>query len=331
MPITSVKLTLNGTQHTLSYNASTEMYEGTITSPAVSSYSQSGHYYGATVTVTDSDGNTTTLTPSDATYGQYLRLFVKDVTGPSIIIQNPTSLARITTNTPTFTWIVTDTSPGVDPDTIGIKVDNGSKITGSAITKTEITNGYSCTYTMPSTLSEGSHTIYVDASDTDGVAGTQASVSFTVDTVVPALSVSSPNNNSITNSYSVTVAGTTSDITSGPPTVTVQVNSGSPVPVTVTNGAFSQSFILVKRVNTITVVATDLAGKTSTVTRTVIVDTLRPSLTSVYINPNPTDASSTYTIAIALSDPETVTAYLVSSSGKRYTTRDGNKLTIAIH
>lgn len=332
MPISSVKLTIDGTQHTLSYNASTEMYEGTITSPSVSSYSQSGHYYGATITVTDTDGNSTTLNSSDSTYGQYLRLFVTETVTPSISLTYPQSSDITADNTPTFLWDVIDNGSGVNPSSIGIKIDSDSTITGDSITKTAITGGYTCSYTPSQALSDGSHSFDISAQDNDGNLTILSVISFIVDTTAPTLTIISPvRYNTITKVPSITIQGTSKDTTSGPPIVTIQLNSGTPEPVDLSNNAFVKTIPLAKRENIIIIAATDQAGNQRAVARTVTVDTLQPVFGSVTINPNPVAASASYLISISVSDPVTVTAYLTSSSGKYYTTSSGNRLTIDIH
>ena len=115
--------------------------------------------------------------------------------------------ALITNNKPSIVWTITDDDSGVDPSTIGITIDSGSKITGSSISKTTISGGYRCTYTPGTALSDGSHTITVNASDYDGNAAAQKSVSFKIDTVPPTLSVTSPTDGLVTNQASCTVHG----------------------------------------------------------------------------------------------------------------------------
>ena len=303
MSVSTVKATINGTEYNLSYNSSTGKYEATITAPSTSSYTQSGHYYGVSVTATDDAGNTTTINASDATFGEYLRLVVKEKVPPVCTITYPTASATITNNLPTITWTVTDDDSGVDPSTIGITIDSGSKITGSGITKTAITGGYSCSYTLASALSDGSHTIAVDADDYDGNSATTATVTFTVDTVPPSLNITSPENGLITNVATCTVAGTTNDSTSSPVVVTVQLNSGTPETVTVgQDGSFSTTVVLDDGSNTITIVATDAAGQATTVVRTVTLDSGAPIFQSVSIVPNPVDAGATYIISVTVTD-----------------------------
>ena len=323
--IASVKATVNNVQYTLTYNSTSEKYECTATSPSTTSYTQTNHYYPVTITVTDLAGNVTTVSDSSC------RLYVKETVSPVSVITYPTSSARITTSTPTITWKVTDSGSGVDTSTIGITIDSGSKITGNSITKTAITGGYSCSYAISSALLDGSHTIKVDATDNDGNIATQVSSTFIVDTVAPSLSVTSPSNNALLTANQVTVTGTASDATSGPPAVAIKINGGSFVPVTLTNGSFTKTFSLVTRSNTITVTATDKVGKVSTVTRNITVDTKPPVLSSVSISPNPVNTGVSYAVSIGVSDSNLVESYVNSRLGKHYTTSSGKKLLIDVH
>lgn len=287
----------------LTLNSSTGKYEATITAPSTSSYPLEGHYYPVTIKATDDAGNVTTKDATDATLGASLRLQVKEKTAPVIAVTAPTASALLTNNKPVITWKVTDDDSGVNPSTIGLTIDSGSKITGDAITKTAITNGYQCTYTPTTALSDGSHTIKFDASDYDGNAATQKSVTFKVDTVPPTLSVTAPTADLVTNKASCTVTGKTSDVTSGPVTLTVKLNNGTAASVEVaSDGSFSKALTLTEGVNTITIVATDGAGKTTTVTRTVTLNTSAPVIQSVTITPNPVDVGKTFIISVEVTD-----------------------------
>jgi hypothetical protein len=199
MAVKTVQATINGQTYTLTLNSSTGKYEATVTAPSKSSYNQSGHYYGVTVKATDEAGNTITKDATDSTLGSSLQLKVKEKVAPVIAIVSPTSGSYSANNKPVITWKVTDTDSGVNPSTIGITLDSGTKVTGDAITKTAITGGYQCTYTPTTALSDGSHTIKLDASDYDGNAAATSSTSFKVDTVPPVLTLSSPVDKLITN------------------------------------------------------------------------------------------------------------------------------------
>ena len=184
MAIKTVQVTINGVPTTLTLNPQTGKYEATITAPTKSSYNQSGGYYNVTVKATDTAGNSTSKDATDGTLGSKLKLVVKEKVAPTITVTYPTASATTTNNKPTFTWKVSDDDSGVNSNTIGITIDSGSKIT-SGITKTATAGGYECSYTPATALSDGSHTVKFNASDNDGNAATQKSVTFKVDTVPP--------------------------------------------------------------------------------------------------------------------------------------------------
>lgn len=302
MAVKTVQAIINGVTTTLTFNSSTGKYEATVTAPASSSYNvNDGHYYPVTIKATDQAGNVTTKTDTDATLGEALRLKVKEKVAPSITIISPTASARLTNNKPQITFKVMDADSGVNPDSIKITI--GSQVITSGITKTAVSGGYSCTYTPTTALADGSNTVKVDASDNDGNAASQKSVTFIIDTIPPTLSITAPAANLITNQASCTVTGTTNDATSSPCTVTVKLNSGSAQAVTVnSDGTFSKALTLVAGANTITVVSTDSAGKSSTVTRTVTLDQVAPVISAVTITPNPVDAGKTYVISVEVTD-----------------------------
>ena len=85
--------------------------------------------------------------------------------------------------------------------------------------------------------------------------------------------------------------------------VTIKLNSGAAEAVIVgSDGSFSKALTLAVGTNTITVVATDGAGKTTTVTRTVTLDTTAPTIKSVKITPNPVDCGKTFVISVEVTD-----------------------------
>lgn len=297
MALKTVQAIINGVATTLTLNSSTGKYEATITAPSTSSYKQSGGYYNVTVKATDTAGNVTSADASHATLGSKLRLTVKEKVAPTITPTYPSANATLINNKPTIQWTVTDSDSGVNSNSIAITIDGGSKIT-SGITKTATTNGYTCSYTPSSALTDGYHTVKFDASDNDGNAATQKAVAFKIDTVPPTLNVTSPAEGLITNQKTITVSGVTNDATSSP--VTCKVN-GTAVTVG-SNGAFSTTITLTEGANTITIVATDSAGKSTTITRHVTLDTKAPVISNVEITPNPVDGGKTFTIAVTVTD-----------------------------
>lgn len=112
---------------------------------------------------------------------------------------------------------------------------------------------------IPDDLQDGTNTIKCNADDFDGNTAVQRSVSFVVDTVPPSLSVTSPENNLITNNKNITVAGRSSDTTSPPVKVSVKLNNDVGQDVTVgSNGEFSTTLTLADGQNTIIVRKTEI-------------------------------------------------------------------------
>lgn len=299
MSVQTVKATINGQTYDLNYDSATQTYTATISAPTKSSWTNNtGHYYPVSVTATDDAGNSTTVNDVHATFGEDLRLKVKEKNPPTITILNPTAGSTITSATPTIRWQVKDDDSGVDTTTTKLIIDGGTPITGSAIKHTTMTGGYTSIYEVTNALSNGTHSFVIEASDFDGNTVTSTATTFTVDTVPPALTVTSPENNLKTNTNKVTVAGTTNDATSTNVTITV---NGTNVPVG-EDGSFSYELTLENGENTITIVATDGAGLTTTVTRTVTLDTGAPVFQSITITPNPVDAGATYVIRVKVTD-----------------------------
>ena len=68
------------------------------------------------------------------------------------------------------------------------------------------------------------------------------------------------------------------------------------------DGSFSKAITLVAGTNTIVVTATDSAGKSTSITRTVIVNTSPPVFTSVTITENPSVTGASVTITVEVTD-----------------------------
>ena len=287
MAIKTVQVVINGQTYNLT-NSSGNTWTATITAPGATSFNLTNGEYPVSVKATNTAGTTTT----DTTYG----LKVKETVAPVITITSPTSGARTTNNKQPVVFTITDETggSGINLSSLVVKVD-GTAVS-SGVATTAITNGYSVTYTPASALSDGSHTVSIAVSDNDGNAATAKSTTFTVDTVAPTLNVTSPADNSITNNKSCVVAGTTNDVTSSPVALTV---NGSAVTVG-SNGAFSTTITLAEGENTITIVAKDAAGKTTTITRKVTLDSSAPKFTSISIAPNPVNTGASMVVTVVV-------------------------------
>lgn len=304
MAIKQVRVKVNGawTTATLQGDGS---YKATLSAPNITSYNvNSGHYYPVTVEAMNMAETATTVDDTHATLGSSLRLRVKEITAPTITMTAPTANQYLDTANPSIEFTVVDEAngSGVAISTLKIKVDSSEYTnTSSGVTVSSITNGYSVVFVPATALSDGQHTVSISVSDNDGNSAATVSRTFTTDTVAPTLSVTSPAaDGTYTSESAFTVAGTTSDSTSGVPTVAIKLNGSDVGSVTVTDGAFSKGVTLVSGINTIVVTATDKAGKTTTITRRITLDTSAPVIASVTITPNPVNVGASYTVTISV-------------------------------
>lgn len=299
MAIKTVKATINGQTYDLTLNSASGKWEATITAPGKTSYNLAGGYYNVSVEATNEAG---TKGSADASTVDGLKLVVKETVAPVITIVSPTSGAYVANSKQPVVFNIVDESggSGVDISTLVVKQD-GTAVASANITSTAISNGYSVTYTPSAALSDGSHTVTINCKDHDGNAATEKSTTYTVDTVPPTLNVTSPADGLITATSSVTVAGTTNDATSSPVVITISLNGTDQGTVPVgTGGTFSKVVTLKEGSNTIIVKAKDAAGKESSVTRTVTLDTSVPKIKAATITPNPVDTGKTMVISVTI-------------------------------
>lgn len=305
MSISTVKATINSVQHSLTYNGTSGKWEATLTAPAGSSFNLSGGFYDVEVEVKDSATNTLTVDSTHVTLGNYLKLVVKEKVVPTISIVSPGASAYIITNTPTITFQLRDADSGVKISTLQLKIDGGSGIAYNAtgMTCTPVSGGYDCSYVVQSALSDGSHTITINIADNDGNSATQASRTFTVDTIAPTLNVTAPAEGYEINVAGINVIGSTNDATSSPVVVDIKLNSVDQGTVTLDgSGNFNKTITLAEGANVIVIKSTDAAGKTTSITRNVTLDSTPPTITSIEIIPNPVDGGQTYVIKVTVND-----------------------------
>lgn len=309
MAVNTVRTTINGQTYDLTYSSASGKWEASLTAPIGSSFNLPGGYYPVSVTATDTAGNSTTVNPETPTLGDSLKLYVKEKQPPVIVIISPTTGSYIINNTPEIKFTIMDNAIGDNGDsgvainTLSLVINDGTPITNTSegMVCTKVDGGYSCTYTPQTAIPDGSCTIKIDASDNDGNAATQATVTFTVDTVAPTLTITSPTDGFETNKSQITVSGITNDATSSPVVITITLNGTDQGSVTVDpDGSFSKNINLVEGSNAIKITATDKAGRTTDVTRTVTLNTSAPQITDVSIVPNPADAGKTYIITVTV-------------------------------
>ena len=296
MAISTVRARINGTWHNLTYDSTNGAYKATITAPGATSFKQTGGYYNVEIEATNTAGTTFTTNGSSLSG---LRLVVKETVAPVITIVSPSSGAYVTNNKPPIVCTVVDEAngSGINLSTLSVKVGSVE----IPYTTTAITNGYTVTATPTTALTDGSHTITVNVKDNDGNAAVQKTSTFKLDTTPPTLNVTAPSNGFITNAAALTIQGVTNDTTSSPVTITITLNGTAQGAVTVsTNGSFSKAVTLSEGDNTIVITAKDAAGKTSSVTRVVTLDTTVPKVVSASIAPNPANTGASVVISVVV-------------------------------
>ena len=296
MAISSVRAKVNGTWYTLAYDSASGAYKATITAPGASSFRQAGGYYDVEIEAKNTAG-TTFVTNGGTVSG--LRLVVKETIAPIITIVSPSAGAYVTNNKPPIVCTVVDEAngSGINLTTLSVKIDG----TTIPATTTVITNGYRVTATPTTALADGTHTISVDVKDNDGNTAVQRTSTFKLDTIPPTLNITAPIVGLITNQAALTVQGVTNDTASSPVTVVMTLNGVAQSAVNVNaDGSFSKAMTLTEGANVIVITATDAAGKASSVTRNVTLDTTVPRLVSAAITPNPANTGASVVISVVV-------------------------------
>ena len=279
------------------------------TAPALSSANEPGGYYGVQIIATDNAGNETTIDQDDSTWGAQLCLQAYESTKPTVTITYPSNDGRINTCTPAITAQLRDNDSGIDPATLDLRINNGSKITQGApgLILTQVEGGYDLSYAVPDALPEGSTTISIGVSDRDGNAADPVSITCTIAVTAPTISLSSPAEGLVTNQAAVQIAGITSDdqLTSVTLTVTVNGHDQGPVTVDGQTGAFALTANpehMQEGSNTIKVKVVDATGLEAEITRTVTLDTNPPRIVEVIGVTDRVHVGAPFTIRIKVED-----------------------------
>ena len=222
---------------------------------------------------------------------------------PTITITAPTASQYLGTANPEIAFTITEETngSGVAISTLKIELDGTTYTnTSSGVVASAITNGYSVKFTPATALKDGAHTVKVTVADNDGNSSTSSTISFTTDTIAPVLNVTSPTDGEYVSEAGITVTGTTSDSTSGVPTINIKLNGADQGSVSVSNGSFSKPITLTNGTNTLVITATDKAGRVTTITRTVTLDSSSPVIASVVIDPNPVNVGASYKVTVTV-------------------------------
>jgi len=126
--------------------------------------------------------------------------------------------------------------------------------------------------------------------------------------------VTAPADNSTLSATSVVVTG----YLDNPGTLSARVNGGSAQSAAMTGNAFSVTLNLSAGSNTIALTATDLAGNSSTVNRTVVSDTTSPSLAVTTPSLDISTDQSTLVLSGTLTDTLSAAGVTVTVDGQSY-------------
>jgi len=197
---------------------------------------------------------------------------------PDISITSPATSSFLNDNTPTISLTFTDNGGGVDVNSVEIEVN------GNLITSTCTGDSVSASCTPDIAIADGQVTISATVADTVGTRSTPDQIAITIDTVLPIITITEPQDGSVTSDSAQIVTGSVNE-----PTQSLTVNGNAVTPDS--GGQYTYStVILTEGLNTINVIAIDLAGNQSTVTSDVTLNTLGgsappdPAIASIFFS-----------------------------------------------
>lgn len=298
--ITRVYAIYKSQQYNASYDQETQLWDVDIPSGSESSYSQDNHTYPIELHAFDAAGNETIMYATDPTYGDQLNIRVLEKTKPTATIVSPTQGSVLGSAAQDIVMELSDAGgSGLNMTSVIFKVNNIQVSEG--VSWSDGADGKkTCTY-HATNLSDGSNSVSLQVIDNDGNVSDVATVSFVISTQAPTLNVTTPTEGLLTNSKQVTVSGTAAAGSDAVTLSSVKIN-GETVSVG-ESGAFSKEITLQEGENTITIVAEDSIGKTTSVTRHVTVDTKAPVISDVEAEATTVDANSTIHLTFKIVDP----------------------------
>lgn len=304
----------NGQELVATYSEQSQLWTATATAPATSSYGQPDHVYKAEIVAEDQAGNSASVNSSDATYGAQLKIRVLEKTKPEGQIRTPSNGSVLGVSTQSVLIAVTDNGgSGLNNASFKLKVNetlvplksgdaNGYTIEGGSGDD----SGKTLIKYTATGLADGANKVTFEFADNDGNHGDTLTSNFTISTAAPALNITSPADNLLTNSKSLTVAGAATTSVSGVTIakVVIKIDGGADDTVTLgPNGSFTKQITIDHDgPHTITIVATDSLGKTTQVVRNVTIDTTKPVITDIKASATTVDAGGQIVFTFKVTD-----------------------------
>ncbi|MFZ4858939.1 MAG: beta strand repeat-containing protein, partial [Desulfuromonadaceae bacterium] len=248
----------------------------------------------------DFAGNVSNVfTPAD------IILTLPDLTPPAI-----TNLSMLADGAVTNVPVQNITGTAIDASTPPVTVTvNGTSTPVNAATGA---------FNTSVTLANGANAVTIRATDSAAALNTTTVVrNITLDTTKPGFASILPADNSLTKNLFLTVSGTIDDPTA---TVTVAVNSGTPVTAALTGTSFTSQVTLTAGVNTIDLMVTDPASNVTSAKRTVTSDPTAPTLAITSPPQDASTAEATMIIGGTVTDNrDTIETVTVSVDGQAIT------------
>lgn len=224
-----------------------------------------------------------------------------DTVPPIVSISTPADGIYTNHNQPTLTLAYSDIGSGVDPTSVA--VSNGGTTVAVSCQASSDGSGAACAPSSP--LPDGVYSLSVTVKDYAGNVSEAATVSFTVDTVPPTITITSPLS---TGAPDYTLTGNLSEAG------TLTIN-GTSVPVN-PDDSFSEALTLKPGPNSFAIVATDLAGNVTNLMKPVTLQSVPLGGLSgdlVQFQPSGTGTQTLVGQAGAATPGETVTVVDVNS------------------
>jgi large repetitive protein len=149
-----------------------------------------------------------------------------DTISPVVTLTSPTDGSSTNVDAPTFSGTA-GTADG-DSSTITVKIFEGTGTTGTLV-QTLTTTAAAGAWSVDASpaLAQGTYTAQAEQADTAGNPGTSDPATFTVDTTLPAVTLTSPADGSSTNDTTPTFSGTAGTADGDSSTVTVKIYEGT--------------------------------------------------------------------------------------------------------
>ena len=297
--VTQAYVMLDGVKMLATYDPDTNLWTAQGSAPAESSWGEPDHVFTAEIHAIDAAGNESIMDHTDETYGDQLEFRVLEKTKPTATITSPTQDSVLGSASQDIVMELQDAGgSGLNMASVVFKINNVQILEG--LSWQDSGSKKVCTY-HATNLSDGSNSVSLQVSDNDGNVSDIDTVTFVISTAGPTLNVTSPTEGLLTNSNKLTVSGTAAAGTTAVTLEEVTIN-GTPADIG-EGGAFSEEVTLTEGDNTITVIAKDSIGKTTTVTRHVKLDTKAPIISDVVTEATTVEAGGPIKITFKVTDP----------------------------